>query len=118
MRIIDLFENTNFKEEEFLNKDKNGVDYDLAEDLVFFMNHDDDIYRRKVYPTVAKCLEAIKQKKSVKPSIFKQAATECYNSYRNKYPIRALPNTLDEEICNEVCEKLFNEITDDEDNKK
>lgn len=117
MRIIDLFEDTNFKEDEYLNKNKDGIDYDLAEDLVFYMNNNDDVYRRSVYPTVAKCLEAFKQKKSVRPSVFKQAALECYRSYQNKFPIRALPETLDEELCNEVCEKLFKEICDAESEK-
>lgn len=118
MRIIDLFENTNFKEDDYLNKDKDSIDYDLAEDLAFYMNHDDDVYRRNVYPAVAKCLEAFKQKAPVKPSIFKQAALECYKSYQDKFPIRSLPTTLDEDVCNEVCEKLFKELTDDRDKKK
>lgn len=118
MRIIDLFENTKFKEDEYLNKDKDGIDYDLAEDLVFYMNHDDDVYRRAVYPTVAKCLEAIEQKKAVRPSIFKQATLECYKSYQDKFPIRTLPATLDEDVCNEVCEKLFKELTDEKSKKK
>jgi len=118
MRIVELFENTNFDEKEYINKEEGKIDYDLAEDLVFYMNNDDDVYRRSVYPAVVKCLEAMKQKKSAKPSVFKQAAVECYKSYQEKYPIRSLPDTLDEDLCNEVCEKMFNEICDAENDKR
>lgn len=110
MRIIDLLEDINFDETEYLNKDKGEIDYDLAEDLTFFMNHDDDVYRRTVYPAVVKCAEAFEKKKSCKPSIFKQAALESYRMYTEKFPIRALPENLDEDLCNEVCEKMYNEV--------
>ena len=110
MRIEELFENTNFDETEYINKAEGKIDYDLAEDLAFYMNNDDDVYRRSVYPAVVKCMEASKQKKSFNPSIFKAAVAECYKSYAAKFPIRSLPNDLDEELCNEVCEKMYKEI--------
>lgn len=110
MRIVELFENNNFDETEYVNHAKDEIDYDLAEDLVFFMNNDDDNYRRSVYPAVVKCLEAIKKKKSVNPSVFKHAALECYQSYQQKFPIRSLPTDLDEDLCNEVCEKMYDEV--------
>ena len=110
MRIEELFENTNFDETEYIDKAEGKIDYDLAEDLAFYMNNDDDVYRRSVYPAIVKCLEASKQKKSFKPSAFKLAVKECYKSYANKFPIRSLPTDIDEELCNEVCEKLYNEV--------
>lgn len=110
MRIIDLLEDINFDETEYLNKDKGEIDYDLAEDLTFFMNNDDDVYRRAVYPAVVKCAEAFEQKKTCRPSVFKHAALESYRMYTEKYPIRALPDELSEELCNEVCEKMYNEV--------
>ena len=61
MRIKDLFENTEFKFKDFV--ENNEINYDLAEDLVFFMNHNDDTYRRHTYPAITKCLEGIKKKK-------------------------------------------------------
>lgn len=110
MRIQDLFENTNFDETEYIDKKEGTIDYDLAEDLAFFMNNNDDVYRRSVFPAVTKCVEAFKNKKSVKPSVFKQSALESYRAYKDQYPIRSLPDDLDEELCNEVCEKMYKEV--------
>lgn len=110
MRIIELFEDASFDETEYLNKEKGEIDYDLAEDLTFFMNNDDDVYRRSVFPAVTKCAEAFEQKKSCKPSVFRNAALESYRAYAAKFPIRSLPEELDEELCNEVCEKMYNEV--------
>lgn len=118
MRIQDLFENNNFDESEYIDKKEGAIDYDLAEDLTFFMNNDDDVYRRSVYPAIVKCIEAFEKKKPVKPSVFKQAALESYRAYTSKYPIRSLPNELDEEMCNEVCEKLYKEIKESLSEKK
>ena len=110
MRIIDLLEDINFDETEFVNKAEGGIDYDLAEDLTFFMNNDDDVYRRAVYPAVVKCAESFKQKNPCKPSVFRNAALESYRAYTEKYPIRSLPSELGEDICNEVCELMYKEI--------
>lgn len=110
MRIIELFEDTSFKETEYIDKEKGTIDYDLAEDLTFFMNNDDDVYRRAVYPAVVKCAEAFEQKKSCKPSVFRNAAVESYRAYSERFPIRSLPEDLDEDLCNEVCEKMYNEV--------
>ena len=110
MRIIDLLEDINFDETKFINKAEGELDYDLAEDLTFFMNNDDDVYRRAVYPAVVKCAESFKQKKPCKPSVFRNAALESYRAYTEKYPIRALPDNLDEKLCNEVCELMYKEI--------
>lgn len=118
MRIIELFEGTDFDETEYVNKKDGAIDYDLAEDLAFFMNNNDDVYRRSVYPAIVKCIEAFEKKKPIKPNVFKQAALESYRAYTENFPIRALPNDLDEELCNEVCEKLYNEVKDSLSEKK
>ena len=110
MRITELFEDNNFDETEFINAKEGSIDYDLAEDLTFFMNNDDDVYRRTVYPAVVKCAEAFEQKKPCKPSVFRNAALESYRAYAEKFPIRALPENLDEALCNEVCEKMYKEV--------
>ena len=118
MRIQDLFENKSFDDTEFINKEEGTLDYDLAEDLTFFMNNDDDVYRRSVYPAVVKCINAFEKKTSVKPSVFKQAAVESFRAYAAKYPIRSLPADLDEELCNEVCEKMYNDVQESLSDKK
>lgn len=108
MRIKDLFENTEFKFKDFV--ENNEINYDLAEDLVFFMNHNDDTYRRHTYPAITKCLEGIKKKKKTSPGVFKDAALESYKSYCEEFPIRELPSSLDDKVLTEVCKLIHDEV--------
>jgi len=109
MRITDLFEH---KLEGFVEY-KNGeaeLQFDLAEDLVYFMNHDDESYRRHLYPTIATCLHKHKKNESIRPGIFKKAATDSYQKYLQQFPIRELPECLDDKLIREVCGKLHEEF--------
>jgi hypothetical protein len=112
MRIRELLEAKDFNDLDFVKKDgdKTDIDYDLVEDLVFFMNNDDETYRRHVYPVVAKCTRSIELNKSTSPSIFKNAVLDSYKSYTKEYPIRELPDTLDSDVCQEVCSKMHEEV--------
>jgi len=112
MRIIDLIEGKNFKDLEFVKHsgDKREINFDLAEDLVYFMNNDDDIYRRNLYPAIMRCQDRIDLKQPTNPTLFKTAVLDSYNHYCKKFPIRELPGSLDEEVCNEICKKLHEEI--------
>ena len=112
MRIIDLLEGKDFDELEFVRKDgdKSELDYDLVDDLTFFMNNDDDIYRRLVYPAVQKCVGSIKNKSKINHNIFKTAAVESYKTYVKKFPIRELTDELEDELCNKVCLKMKEDL--------
>jgi hypothetical protein len=111
MRIRELLEGKNIDDfSEFVEQDKNkgGINYDLAEDLVHFMNQDDDIYRRHVYPIIAKCL---KSKSNIDPSMFAPAVKESYKAYIKKFPIRELPDELDDKGLKETCTKMQEELS-------
>lgn len=112
MRIRELLEGKNFKDLDFVKQDadKREINYDLAEDLVYFMQNDDDVYRRHVYPSIARCLDTIRAKKPVNPSIFKTAVLDSYKRYTKEYPIRELPVELDQKLCKETCTKMLDEI--------
>lgn len=109
MRIKELLESQNFNERDFLDE-KQELAFDIAEDLSFFMNHDDETYRRHVYPSIIKCLNIIEQKKKPNPLLFKKAALESYKNYTKQFPIRQLPESLDDELVNEVCKQFYEEI--------
>ena len=109
MRIKELLESQHFNDSEFLDE-KYELAFDLAEDLSFFMNNDDDTYRRHVYPSIVKCLRVLEQKKQPNPMMFKTAALESYKNYTKKYPIRQLPESLDDELIKEVCKNFYEEI--------
>lgn len=112
MRIRELLEGKKFNDLDFVKKgeDGEGIDYDLTEDLVFYMNNDDDVYRRHVYPTVAKCIDKLESNQSFKSSLFTNAVKESYRTYIKQFPVRHLPQDIDDEICKEVCEKMHEEI--------
>lgn len=112
MRIQELLENANFKEEDFVKKtgDKTELDYDLSEDLVHFMHNDDNAYRRHVYPVIAHCLHLMKTKKPTQSKMFAEAIKECYKIYSKKYPIRVLPDELEEEQLKEACGKIHDDF--------
>ena len=112
MRINELLEGKKFDEIDFVKQHEGGreIDYDLTEDLVFFMHNDDDTYRRHVYPSIAKCLEQFKGKHHASPSVFQSAVRESYKNYIQKYPIRELPESIDDKQLKEVCEKMLDDF--------
>ena len=87
MRITELLEGREFDDLEFVKKDgdKEGVNFDVVEDLVYFMNHDDDVYRRHLYPAVNNCVECVKSNRKTSPAIFAKAVEESYKQYIQKY---------------------------------
>lgn len=112
MRIKDLFEHTDISFKDFV--ENNEINYDLAEDLAFFMNNNDDIYRQHTYPAITKCLENIRNQKKTSPNIFKNAALESYKQYCAEFPIRELPSSLNEKMLGEVCKLIHDEVCNHE----
>ena len=113
MRITELLEGKIFKDLDFVKQsgDKRELDYDLVEDLAYFMNHDDDVYRRHVFPVVAKLIDGHSSKTKFTPDIFKPVVEKSYKLYVSKFPIRELPENIEDKVCKEVCSKLHEEIT-------
>ena len=115
MRIIDLLEGKKFNDLDFIQKegDIEDINYDLAEDLIYFMNNDDDVYRRHVFPSIMNCVDRIDLKQTHSPSLFTNSVKESYKEYVKKFPIRHLPVDLDNKVCEEICDKLHEEVCKD-----
>jgi len=113
MRIRELLENRHFNDLDFVSPTEDGreINFDLIEDLVHFMNHDDNVYRRHVFPSIAKCVDRSKENRSFNSSVFKPAVEKSYEAYVKQYPIRELPQSLDEETCVKVCKKMKEEVS-------
>jgi len=114
MRIRELFEGSFFKDSDFVMPREDGsreINYDLAEDLVHFMENDDHCYRRYLYPALSEFLDLKEGKKDPKPEIFKKAVEESYKVYIKKFPIRELPDDINEDTLSQACEKLYDEHT-------
>lgn len=113
MRINELLEGTLFKDTDFVSPQEDGkrdINFDLVDDLTHFMENDDDVYRRHVHPIVSKFIEMHKASKECSANMFKPAAEKSYQLYIRKFPIRELPDHIDEKICKEVCDKIFEDL--------
>lgn len=114
MRITELLEGKIFDDLQFVkiinDEGEKEIDFDLPDDLIYFSHNNDEAYRKHLHPIIAKCMNALKNKKKVKPDVFAPAMKECYNMYLKEFPIRELPETLDEEVCNDVCKKIHEEV--------
>jgi hypothetical protein len=112
MRIQELLEGKKFDDLKFLTKEKGklSINFDLAEDLIHFMNQDDDVYRRHTYPAIANCLDSMSKKSKTNTNVFEPAVKESYKLYTRKYPIRELPNEIDSKMCEQVCTKIHEEV--------
>lgn len=87
--------------------DKNKkIDFDIADDVVFFINNDNAFYRKHAFPEITKFTSLCKKGK---PSIefFKPLAKSAYTAYLSKYPHDLLPPELPIDVCHEICNKLF-----------
>lgn len=115
MRIRELFESKYFKDEDFVTKTDAGreINYDLAEDLIHFMNNDDDVYRRHTFPSISKCLDITERKKKPAASIFKSAVEEGYKKYVREFPIRELPDSIEKDVCEDICKKMREAVCKD-----
>jgi hypothetical protein len=112
MRIYELLEGKYFKDLDFVKSGKDGreLDYNLPDDFIHFMNNDDDVYRRHVYPAISRCVDMVKTSQNPTPAVFKLAVIRSYPSYIKQFPIRELPDTLDEKMCREICQKFHEQV--------
>jgi len=105
MKIIELFEDFQLPSE----KKDDKLPFDLKDDLEFFMRNDDDFYRRHYYPHIIKCKNYMESGKNLGPRAFKKLVNHAYECYTKKFPVRQLPDSLEEDIVNKICSKLHNE---------
>jgi hypothetical protein len=113
MRIRELLEGKKFNDLNFITKTEDGrtdIAYDLVEDLVFYLNNNDDLYRRHLYPVISNCVESMNSNKEPSPNVFKKVVEQAYKNYIKEFPIRQLPHTIEEQTCNEVCQKMHEEF--------
>ena len=111
MRITELCENIN-RELDKPTKDPNDpydLGFDVKEDLVFFMNHDDQAYRRHTYPAILKTKDILESGKKTDYKLFDKAVRECYDMYQDQFKGHKLPENLDQMLIDEVCQHIHEE---------
>ena len=107
MKITELLEGSNFNDLDFLENTPNGhqINFNLVNDLVYFMHENDDIYRRYTYPAILKYAKLRKQHSNA-ASVFKTAVIAGYAKYIREFPIRELPDRIDNAVLTQTCNAL------------
>ena len=108
MRINELCENIDF-EKDRNPSDKDGLGFDLKDDLIFFMEHDDDVYRRHTYPIILSFKDKLESGKKTDKILFTDTVKECYQIYQNIFKNHKLPVELDDEVIEEICQSLYDQ---------
>jgi hypothetical protein len=113
MRINELCESLEFdldKPEKDPN-DPHGLGFDLKDDLMFFMHHDDNAYRKYTFPAIMACKDRLDAGKDADVALFDKAVKECYNQYVDKFNIKQLPLEPDQKLLDEMCKHLLDDET-------
>jgi hypothetical protein len=105
MKIHELFESTPQK----IPEDQGKLPYDLADDLIFYMRNDNDFYRRHYYPHIVKIHGHVKSGKDLSSKVFMPMVQHAFECYMKKFPIRQLPESLEDDVCEDICNKLRTE---------
>jgi hypothetical protein len=114
MRIRELLEGSKFKDDEFVKQlddsGKREINYDLPEDLIFFMDNDDDAHRTQIDEVVDSIMKKIKKDEETRPEMLIKPVKECYKLYKEQYPIRELPDEMDKKVLKDTCVKYHDLI--------
>lgn len=96
MKIFELFNPENFKKE----------DFDLKDDLIFYMNSQPEFYRKQFYPTMCKFKTMHESGKNVSPTAFKSLVEKAFQSYKNEFPVEGIEKSLTKEFMEEICAEI------------
>lgn len=81
-------------------------DFDLHDDLIFFMNNDPEFYRGEFYPFLVKFKRHCEGGRSVRAKAFEPMVTKAYDMYKNKFPVNELEENLSQHDLKDICEKI------------
>lgn len=90
--------------------DANNTEFDVADDIVFFMNTDADIFRRNLYPAKVKYKVELKKNREGADRVLCDAIQKSYKTYLEKFNLKTLPSTIDKDVLTNACSKLKEQI--------
>lgn len=85
------------------------VDFDLDDDLIYFMNADPEFYRQDYFPLQSAFHRHCGAGKKVNPLAFKKVILKAYENYKRKFPLPQLEEQLSEDKLRDICEKLHSQ---------
>jgi len=115
MKLFEMFGNQEIPVEDMLKTDshnkvkdeKNKLGFSLAEDLVYFMHHNDDFYRRHFFPVIKTCKAHFESGGKFSHRVFKPIINKAYEAYKKEFPIRELDESLEEDFTEEVAKTIY-----------
>jgi hypothetical protein len=96
-----------------LTSDKKTLDFDLVDDLIFFMRNDSSFYRTSYFPLVSKFANKCSRNNTPSPAFFKNVVINAYNVYKDQYQVEGLRDSLSIDMLKEICNKLHIEELED-----
>lgn len=84
-------------------------DFDLHDDLIFFMKSDSDFYRSNLFPIESRLQDKLESDEKTTPAIFKEVVKKAYKIYKDKFSVDHLDEELSMEDLKEICTKLYSE---------
>jgi len=87
-------------------KDDKTLDFDLIEDVIYFMNNDPEFYRKEYYPFMHKFKSYIDADKNLSPKVFQPMCQRAFKLYQNKFPQEGMELKLDKADFKDMCSKL------------
>jgi hypothetical protein len=94
--------------DELVNPEKFNVEeYDLQDDLIFFMNNDPDFYRRHYYPSIIKMKLHHDRGQELDSSSLSPIVKHAYSAYKEKFPVKNLDKDLEKSAIDDICSKIL-----------
>lgn len=97
MKIFELFNQS---------ENESKLDFDLKDDLIFFMNNDPEFYRKDFHPFLNKYNRHCDAGRQVGSRAFFPLVKRAYEAYQNKFQVEELESELPESKLKEICEEL------------
>lgn len=97
MKIFELFNQS---------RNESKLDFDLQDDLIFFMNNDPEFYRKDFHPFLTKYNRHCDAGRQVSSRAFFPLVKRAYEAYQNKFQVEQLDVDLPDDQLKEICETL------------
>ena len=115
MKLFEMFGNKEMPVEDMIKtgpskiiKDEMGkYEFDLAEDLVFFMHNNDDFYRKHFFPIIKTCKAQFESGGKFSHRVFKKVIEKAYESYKKEFPVKELDDSLEDEFTEKVALHIY-----------
>lgn len=94
--------------DELVNVEKfNADEYDIKDDLIFFMNNDSDFYRRHYYPCIIKMKLHHDRGQEIDSEKLRPVIKHAYSVYKEKFPVKNLDKDLEKPDIDDMCAKIL-----------